>query len=39
VLDQSRIKDLRTDVEIGDTGKVLDGHLDPFMEASLKAGL
>jgi peptide chain release factor 2 len=39
VLDQSRIKDLRTGVEIGDTGKVLDGHLDPFMEASLKAGL
>jgi peptide chain release factor 2 len=39
VLDQSRIKDLRTDVEIGDTNKVLDGHLDPFMEASLKAGL
>ncbi len=39
VLDQSRIKDLRTNVEIGDTGKVLDGHLDPFMEASLKAGL
>jgi peptide chain release factor 2 len=39
VLDQSRIKDLRTDVEIGDTGKVLDGHLDTFMEASLKAGL
>ena len=39
VLDQSRIKDLRTDVEIGDTTKVLDGNLDPFMEASLKAGL
>jgi peptide chain release factor 2 len=39
VLDQSRIKDLRTDVEIGDTNKVLDGNLDPFMEASLKAGL
>jgi peptide chain release factor 2 len=39
VLDQSRIKDLRTDVEIGDTNKVLDGHLDPFLEASLKAGL
>ena len=39
VLDQSRIKDLRTGVEIGDTDKVLDGHLDPFMEASLKAGL
>jgi peptide chain release factor 2 len=39
VLDQSRIKDLRTGVEIGDTAKVLDGHLDPFLEASLKAGL
>ena len=39
VLDQSRIKDLRTHVEIGDTQKVLDGHLDPFIEASLKAGL
>jgi peptide chain release factor 2 len=39
VLDQSRIKDLRTNVEIGDTNKVLDGNLDPFMEASLKAGL
>jgi len=39
VLDQSRIKDLRTGVEIGDTTKVLDGNLDPFMEASLKAGL
>ncbi len=39
VLDQSRIKDLRTQVEIGDTQKVLDGYLDPFIEASLKAGL
>ena len=39
VLDQSRIKDLRTGVEIADTGKVLDGHLDPFIEASLKSGL
>jgi len=39
VLDQSRIKDLRTGVEIGDTNQVLDGHLDPFLEASLKAGL
>jgi peptide chain release factor 2 len=39
VLDQSRIKDLRTGVEIGDTTRVLDGGLDPFMEASLKAGL
>jgi peptide chain release factor 2 len=39
VLDQSRIKDLRTGVEVGDTAKVLDGDLDQFMEASLKAGL
>ncbi len=39
VLDQSRIKDLRTNVEIGNTTKVLDGDLDPFMEASLKQGL
>ncbi|MFM1885112.1 MAG: hypothetical protein RL026_269 [Pseudomonadota bacterium] len=39
VLDQSRIKDLRTNVEIGNTGAVLDGDLDPFLEASLKAGL
>ncbi len=39
VLDQSRIKDLRTNVEVGNTQAVLDGDLDPFMEASLKAGL
>jgi peptide chain release factor 2 len=39
VLDQSRIKDLRTNVEVGNTGAVLDGDLDPFMEASLKQGL
>ena len=39
VLDQSRIKDLRTNVEIGNTQAVLDGGLDPFMEASLKQGL
>ena len=39
VLDQSRIKDLRTSVEVGDTQSVLDGNLDPFIEASLKAGL
>jgi len=39
VLDQSRIKDLRTNVEIGNTQGVLDGDLDPFIEASLKAGL
>ncbi|MCW5574182.1 MAG: peptide chain release factor 2, partial [Steroidobacteraceae bacterium] len=39
VLDQSRIKDLRTHVEVGNTQAVLDGDLDQFMEASLKAGL
>jgi peptide chain release factor 2 len=39
VLDQSRIKDLRTGVEIADTNKVLNGNLDPFIEASLKQGL
>ncbi len=39
VLDQSRIKDLRTLVEIGNTQSVLDGNLDPFIEASLKSGL
>jgi peptide chain release factor 2 len=39
VLDQSRIKDLRTNVEVGNTAAVLDGDLDPFMEASLKAGV
>ncbi|MBU2760383.1 peptide chain release factor 2 [Acidithiobacillus sulfurivorans] len=39
VLDQSRIKDLRTGVEAGDTQKVLDGALDQFIEAALKAGL
>jgi peptide chain release factor 2 len=39
VLDQSRIKDLRTGVEIGNTTAVLDGHLDEFMQASLKQGL
>lgn len=39
VLDQSRIKDLRTSVEVGDTQKVLDGNLDIFIEAALKAGL
>jgi len=36
VLDQSRIKDLRTNVEISNTQKVLDGDLDPFIQASLK---
>ena len=39
VLDDSRIKDLRTGVENRNTQVVLDGALDPFMEASLKAGL
>ncbi len=39
VLDQSRIKDLRTNVETGNTQAVLDGDLDQFIEASLKAGL
>jgi len=39
VLDQSRIKDLRTGVERGNTQAVLDGHLDDFMKASLKQGL
>jgi peptide chain release factor 2 len=39
VLDQSRIKDLRTNVETGNTQAVLDGDLDPFIEASLKQGV
>ena len=39
VLDQSRIKDLRTNVEISNTQRVLDGDLDPFIEASLKQGV
>ncbi|MFP3874895.1 MAG: peptide chain release factor 2 [Thiohalophilus sp.] len=39
VLDQSRIKDLRTGVESSNTQAVLDGDLDPFIEASLKSGL
>ena len=39
VLDQSRIKDLRTGVETGSTQAVLDGDLDAFIEASLKSGL
>jgi peptide chain release factor 2 len=38
VLDQSRIKDLRTNVEIGNTQAVLDGDLDDFISASLKQG-
>ena len=39
VLDQSRIKDLRTGVETGNTQAVLDGDLNQFIEASLKQGL
>ena len=39
VLDQSRIKDLRTGIETGNTQAVLDGSLDTFIEASLKQGL
>ncbi|WP_395788484.1 peptide chain release factor 2 [Aquimonas sp.] len=39
VLDQSRIKDLRTGIERSDTQKVLDGDIDEFVEASLKSGL
>lgn len=39
VLDDSRIKDLRTNVETRNTQAVLDGDLDKFIEASLKAGL
>ena len=39
VLDDSRIKDLRTGVETRNTQAVLDGSLDQFIEASLKAGL
>ena len=39
VLDQSRIKDLRTNVEIGNTQAVLDGDLDDFISASLKQGI
>lgn len=39
VFDQSRIKDLRTNVEIGNIRGVMDGDLDPFIEASLKLGV
>jgi peptide chain release factor 2 len=39
VLDQSRIKDLRTNLEISNTQKVLDGDLDAFIQASLKQGV
>jgi len=39
VLDQSRIKDLRTNVETGNTQNVLDGDLDMFIKASLTQGI
>ncbi len=39
VLDQSRIKDLRTGIESSNTQSVLDGNLNPFIEASLKQQL
>ena len=39
VLDQSRIKDLRTNHETGNTQAVLNGDLDDFMKSSLKAGI
>ena len=39
VLDQSRVKDLRTHIESSNPSAVLDGELDPFIEASLKASL
>ena len=39
VLDQSRIKDLRTNLEVGNTQAILDGHLDDFIAASLKQGV
>ena len=39
VLDQSRIKDLRTNMETGNTQAVLNGNLDLFIQASLKLGL
>ena len=39
VLDQSRIKDLRTNIEVGNTQAVLDGDLDGFITASLKQGV
>jgi len=39
VLDQSRVKDLRTNVETGNTAAVLDGFIDNFIEASLKQGV
>jgi peptide chain release factor 2 len=39
VLDQSRIKDLRTNYEVGNTQAVLDGDLDDFIQASLKQGV
>ncbi|MEO8566387.1 MAG: peptide chain release factor 2, partial [Betaproteobacteria bacterium] len=37
--DQSRIKDLRTNLEVGNTQSILDGNLDDFIAASLKQGV
>lgn len=39
VLDQSRVKDLRTNIETGNTQAVLDGEIDFFIEAALKMGI
>ncbi|HLF23836.1 MAG TPA: peptide chain release factor 2, partial [Burkholderiales bacterium] len=39
VLDQSRVKDLRTGIESGNPDAVLNGQLDKFIEASLKSGM
>jgi len=39
VLDQSRVKDLRTNIESGNPQAILDGDIDLFLEASLKSGL
>ena len=39
VLDQSRIKDLRTSYETGNTTAVLNGDIDDFIKSSLKAGI
>jgi peptide chain release factor 2 len=39
VFDQSRVKDLRTNVEVGNVKGVMDGDLDGFIEASLKQGV
>jgi peptide chain release factor 2 len=39
VLDQNRVKDLRTNIEVSNPDAILDGDIDQFIEASLKAGL